>query len=209
MKTATGRQSRAEKQEQTRAALRQAAASLVAEHGLQATSIEQISAEAGFSRGAFYANYRSKEELFAELLQERVYEGYRQMAREWGDADEPPTPRQTGERLASIIGAQEGKWLFSLWLELLAHAARDPEFRAIAAEFWRGTRQLVAAGVRETFRERGEEPPLPPEALATASIAIDIGLAIQHVVDPDEVPLDTYPTVFEWVFGSADGRPGR
>jgi AcrR family transcriptional regulator len=191
---------RAESREHTRASLRATAAELVAAQGLQATSIEQITERAGFSRGAFYANYRSKEELFAELLQERVYEAYRQMAREWREADEPPTPRQTGERLASIIGAQEGKWLFSLWLELLAHAARDPEFRTIAAEFWRGTRQLVAAGVKETFRQRGEDPPIAAEALATTSIAIDIGLAIQHVVDPDEVPLDTYPTVFEWVF---------
>ena len=73
MSAAARRLDRAAKQEQTRAALRAAAASLVAEQGLQATSIEQISAEAGFSRGAFYANYRSKQELFAELLQERVF----------------------------------------------------------------------------------------------------------------------------------------
>lgn len=199
------RQTRAEKQEQTRAALRAAAAELVADRGLQATSIEQISERAGFSRGAFYANYSSKEELFAELLQEAVYEAYREMARQWRESDTPPTPRESGERLAEIIGATEGRWLFSLWLELLAHAARDPEFRKIAAEFWRGTRHVLAEGVRELFESRGEEPPIAAETLATASIALDIGLAIQHVVDPDDVPLETYPTLFEWVF---DRQPG-
>ncbi len=195
------RLSRAENRELTRAALRKAAAELVVAQGLQATSIEQISERAGFSRGAFYANYSSKEELFAEVLQERVYEVYRAMATEWKDSTERPTPRQTGERLAAIIGAPEGKWLFVLWLELLAHAARHPEFRSIAAEFWRGTRALSAQGIREEYAARGEDPPIDPSWIATASIALDVGLAIQHSVDPDEVPLETYPAVFELLFG--------
>ena len=195
------RLSRAENRERTRAALRKAAAELVVAQGLQATSIEQISERAGFSRGAFYANYTSKEELFAEVLQERVYEVYRALATEWRDSTERPTPRQTGERLAAIIGAPEGKWLFVLWLELLAHAARHPEFRSIAADFWRGTRALSAEGIREEYAARGEDPPIDPSWIATASIALDVGLAIQHSVDPDEVPLDTYPAVFELLFG--------
>jgi AcrR family transcriptional regulator len=203
------RTSRAESRERTRASLRAAAAELVVAQGLQRTSIEQISDRAGFSRGAFYANYRTKEELFAELLQERVYEAYRDMAREWRDSDERPTPRQTGERLAALIGAPEGKWLFTLWLELLAHAARHPEFRSFAAEFWRGTRAVVAQGVRDAYAERGEEPPIPPEWIATTSIALDLGLAIQHSVDPEQVPLDVYPAIFE-LFAAAQksAQPG-
>jgi len=191
------RTSRAESRERTRAALRTAAAELVAERGLQGTSIEQITERAGFSRGAFYANYSTKEELFAELLQERVYDVYRNIAREFRDADQRPTPRQTGERLAALIGAPEGKWLFTLWLELLAHAARNPEFRVFAAEFWRGTRALSAQGIRDAYAERGAEPPIPAEWIATASIALDLGLAIQHSVDPEQVPLDVYPAIFE------------
>jgi AcrR family transcriptional regulator len=198
------RLTRAENRERTRAALREAAAELVAVQGLQATSIEQITERAGFSRGAFYANYRTKEELFAELLQERVYAGYRALATEWRDSTERPTPRQTGERLAAIIGAPEGRWLFVLWLELLAHAARQPELRGIAAEFWRGTRALSAEGIREEYAARGQDPPIDPSWIASASIALDIGLAIQHSVDPDEVPLDTYPAVFDLLFGRLD-----
>jgi AcrR family transcriptional regulator len=192
-----GRQTRAESRERTRASLRAAAAELVAAQGLQRTSIEQITDRAGFSRGAFYANYRTKEELFAELLQERVYAIYRALAKEWRESGETPTPRQTGERLAAMIGSPDGKWLFALWLELLAHAARHPEFRGIAAEFWRGTRELAARGIQDEYAAHGEEPPIPPSWIASASIALDLGLAIQHSVDPDEVPLDVYPAVFD------------
>src|SRR5215208_6280790 len=198
------RTTRAESRERTRASLREAAAELVAARGLQATSIEQITERAGFSRGAFYANYRTKEELFAELLQERVYTVYRAYAAEWRDSSERPTPRETGERMAAIIGAPEGRWLFVLWLELLAHAARHPEFRDIAAGFWRGTRALATQGIRDEYAARGEDPPIDPSWIATASIALDVGLAIQHSVDPDEVSLEVYPDVFELLFGRLD-----
>lgn len=190
------RLTRAETRERTRAALRRAAAELVATQGLHGTSIEAITDSAGYSRGAFYANYSSKEELLAEVLQQQVYGAYRQMATQWRDADgKRPTPRQTGERLAAIIGDEEGRWMFTLWLDLLAHASRNPDFRAIAADFWRQTRALIAEGVRDAQGARS-----PAESIASAAIALDLGLAIQHVVDPEQVPLTTYPEVFELVF---------
>jgi len=78
----TKRLNREEKKAQTHEALLDAAARLFAERGFGATAIEQIAEEAGFSRGAFYSNFATKEELFAALLQERVYERYREMTRE-------------------------------------------------------------------------------------------------------------------------------
>ena len=130
------------------------------------------------------------------MLQQQVYVAYREMATQWRDADgQRPTPRQTGERLAQLIGAAEGRWMFTLWLDLLAHASRNPEFRDIAADFWRQTRALVAQGVREV---RGDDA--PAESIASAAIALDLGLAIQHVVDPEQVPLTTYPEAFELLF---------
>ncbi len=39
-----------------------------------------------------------------------------------------------------------------------------------------------------------------PRAVATALIALDIGLALQHLVDPDDVPLSLYPELYELLF---------
>src|SRR3989440_8786878 len=73
---APGRLPRAEKQEETRRRLLDAAASVFIRRGFQGASIEEITAEAGFTRGAFYSNFETKEEMFVELLQERVYQRY-------------------------------------------------------------------------------------------------------------------------------------
>ena len=59
---------RAERRAQTRAALLDAAARVFAERGFGGASVEAIAAEAGYTRGAFYSNFASKEELFVALL---------------------------------------------------------------------------------------------------------------------------------------------
>jgi AcrR family transcriptional regulator len=206
---APARLTRAEQQAQTRAALLDAGARVFVERGFLGTSVEAIAAQAGYTRGAFYSNFRSKEELFAELLQDRVYSLYREMAETSADAARRPTLREVGEQLAAIQADAEGSWLFRLWLELLAHAGRDSQFREIAAGFWSGNRALSAHAIEEAYAAAGDSSPVAAEDLATAMIALDVGLALQHFVDPDAVPLDLYADLYELLFGSLEPRRAR
>jgi AcrR family transcriptional regulator len=195
----TTRLSRAERQAQTRSELLDAAARVFVERGFEGASIEAICDEAGYTRGAFYSNFGSKAELFAELLQQRAYTTYRRMAAAAAEGKRQSL-RETGEQLAAIQANEDGRWLFRLWLELLAYAGRDEQFRKLAGGFWSATRDMSAAGIRDAYAEAGQQPPAPPALLATAMIALDIGLALQHFVDPEAVPLDAYPELYELLF---------
>ncbi|HEV2061514.1 MAG TPA: TetR/AcrR family transcriptional regulator [Solirubrobacteraceae bacterium] len=191
------RLSRAESQARTRQALLDAASQVFVERGFQRASVEAITERAGFTRGAFYSNFSSKQELFAELLQSTVYRAYREMGEAQLNSDGPiPTGRETAETLARIQAHPDGRWMFRLWLELLLEAGRDEKMRKLAVEFWRSNRELIAELLAKRYEQQGREPPTDPLTLATASIALDIGLAIQHYVDPDVVPLDVYPDAF-------------
>ena len=201
---AVSRLTRIEQQARTRAALLEAGGRVFVERGFLGASVEAIATEAGYTRGAFYSNFSSKEELFAELLQERVYSLYAEMASKSADPATRTTLRETGERLASIQGDPGGRWIFRLWLELLAHAGRDAEFRTIAARFWSGNRALMAGAIAKAHDEAGATPAAAPERLASALIALDIGLALQHFVDPDGAPLDLYPELYDLLFSPLD-----
>jgi len=195
------RMTRSERQAQTRAALIRAAGEVFVERGFHATSVEAISERAGFTRGAFYSNFASKEEIFAELLQSTVYAAYRAMEEQQLASDAPiPDARESAVDLARIQAHPDGRWMFRLWLELLLQAGRDERMRALAVEFWRTNRGLLAKLAERRFAEKGRELPLPADVMASAMIAMDIGLAIQHYVDPDAVPLDVYPDVFGMLF---------
>ena len=190
------RLTRAESRAQTRSALLDAAARVFVERGFAGASIEAIAAEAGYTRGAFYSNFSSKEELFVALLQERGFELARSQARESAGL----TAGEIGARAAAVHEATAG-WMIRLFLEVLAHAGRDPETRKLAAGFWSGTREIGADQVRSRYAADGREPPADPTEIASAFIALDIGLTLQRYVDPDAVPLDAYPRLFELLFG--------
>jgi AcrR family transcriptional regulator len=53
--------------ENTRARLLEAATQVFAEVGLEGATVEAVCERAGFTRGAFYSNFESKDELFLEL----------------------------------------------------------------------------------------------------------------------------------------------
>jgi AcrR family transcriptional regulator len=197
------RLTRKEQQAETRGRLLDAGERVFLRRGLQGSSVEEIAAEAGFTRGAFYSNFKSKGELFVELLHVRVYDRYAELAKE--TQERPGTPRERLrwgiERVRDVQKGDEGNWLFRLWLECLTEAARDEQFRKLAATFWSGNRALLAGQAAATFKELGRRPPVPPDQLATAMIALDVGLAVQHLVDPEEAPLELYVPLFELLFG--------
>ena len=189
------RLTRAERQAETRRQLLDAAARVFVKRGFTGSSVEEISAEAGYTRGAFYSNFRSKNDLFVELLHDRVYTRYTEMTQE-GLEGRPPTLRETGEMLAAIQAKTEGRWIWRLWFECLAQAGRDEELRELAASFWRGNRERIAKLIEATMPHHKDQA----QAIATALIALDIGLAIQHFVDPEDAPLDFYPELYVLLF---------
>jgi AcrR family transcriptional regulator len=192
------RLTRAERQQQTRNDLLDAAARVFVSRGFQGSSVEEISAQAGYTRGAFYSNFKSKEELFVELLHDRVYARYTEMYEEGlADSKRVPTLRETGEMLAAIQAKAEDRWLFRLLFECLSQAGRDDELRELAATFWRGNRARGTKLIERGMPHQADRA----KAISTAMIALDIGLAIQHFVDPDDVPLDLYPELYVLLFG--------
>src|SRR5271157_3665221 len=61
-----------EKTDITRSRFVQAAEKIFARDGFEAAKLEEIAAEAGYTRGAFYANFGSKEDLFFALLEQEI-----------------------------------------------------------------------------------------------------------------------------------------
>jgi AcrR family transcriptional regulator len=57
-----------ERRAQTRERLLNAAAKAIAEKGLHATTLDEIAARAGLTKGAIYDNFESKDELFLALV---------------------------------------------------------------------------------------------------------------------------------------------
>lgn len=119
------------RREATRQKLLDAAAQVFAEVGLDATSVEAICERAGFTRGAFYSNFDTKDELFLELVARVSHEkvaGVRarvsELERDGVLADAPVDPLAIVQQVLDV--AADDRLGVLLMSEIRIHALRDP-----------------------------------------------------------------------------------
>lgn len=191
------RMTRAEKKAATRSSLLDAAAQVFARRGMQQASIEEVAEHAGFTKGAFYANFESKEELFLAMLDDRFDKHLAELDRVLAsDADLEYQARAGG---ASFIRLADPEWE-RLYLEFSAYASRNETFRQELV----ARRRHLQAGLSELYRRRAEqlgvEPTLPIEDIARMTFAMADGVALQRLLDPESVSDDLYPTMLATFF---------
>ena len=148
---APDRLTRAQRKEQTRAALLAAARSVVARRGMQAATHEEIAREAGLTIGAIYSNFTSKADLMSAV---------------WGEIaahsdvvlEERPTLRECLEALAGrlVRVADEDPESVDLQLEFQLFAIRVPEARDRRLPHWEAG-HLAHAAVLERIAARSHE----------------------------------------------------
>lgn len=110
----------------TRARLLDAACAVFAEQGVQGSAVEQVCECAGFSRGAFYSNFTTKEELFAALVERQHSEHLATLAAQV-DRLRP--------RLKALTGLIDEAELGELLLDFLTGPADDRNWCLIDQEF--------------------------------------------------------------------------
>ena len=177
------RLTRAESQAETRAALLRTAADLFTKAGFDGTSIEAITEAAGFSRGAFYSNFASKNELFLALVESRIDENLGQIAAAFQQGETAADRIRSGGALLDSLVERDREWCL-LYKEFWSRAMRDPKLRRRFAQQYEGWRAGIAQMIEERYRELGLEVDAPPNELASALIALFEGQVMQRLIDP-------------------------
>jgi AcrR family transcriptional regulator len=181
---ATARLTRAERREQTRDNLIAAADKRFVDGGFHATSLDQIAAAAGYTKGAVYSNFASKEDLFFAVYERRV-EGAEAQMRELFAGDAESALDRIAAETTGRINRDDG-WL-AAFFEFWAHVIRRPELRGRFAEIHRRVQLPVAGALERVADEHGVELPDDAIRLAVASGAMQIGLALERLTQPDVV----------------------
>jgi AcrR family transcriptional regulator len=174
--------------ENTRARLLAAASEVFAELGLEGASVEAICERAGFTRGAFYSNFDSKEELLLGLMQQvadRKLERVTERVRELGE--DASVHRTVAELVTSILDVgTDGPTGVVLMSEIRTNAMRDERLAQAYLGWEAAMAERVAeivTDVADAYRLRLRIPALDFARLvldiwdATCAFAVISGLA--------------------------------
>jgi AcrR family transcriptional regulator len=177
--------------DETRARLFEAAAEVFAKRGVGAATIDQIASAAGFTRGAFYSNFASKDELVIGMLEDHVQRG---VAHNLELLAKHPDTGSFLEALRRDEGREDDPLHRSplLQIELILHVARKPRHRRALAERLRTMRTLIGGIVVSTARAAGVKREIDPEQAGTLLLAIEDGLRLHRLIDPASTPPDAY-----------------
>jgi AcrR family transcriptional regulator len=184
---------RREKQRHTRKCLLEAAAKIFSQQGLEGTSVEQVAQSAGYTKGAFYANFKSKEELFLVMLDERFAEELDRLDELLAGTQEPL--EEATAAATDFIRFTSGEWS-RLYFQFVAHAAQDEDFRqelATRTKAMRARFTEVFVRWKEGF---DKVAPIPQEDITAMLCFMADGFLVDRLVEP-ELPDQLYTKMIE------------
>jgi AcrR family transcriptional regulator len=192
----------------TRQHLLEAAAIVFARNGFHGSTLDEVAATAGFTKGAVYSNFKSKDDLFLALLHERIE---RQFAitievLEHGSHEMAEQLPRMRELIRSGTFLWDDSW-HTLYLEFVLYAKRNPEAEEKLAASMRREREFVQAMVEREYAAVGATTRYPPRDLAMISLAIFSGLGMARLIDPTAVDEQALDTTLRFLYDSMGVNP--
>ena len=169
----------------------EAAAQVFEGQGIGGASIEAIAAAAGLTRGAFYSNFKSKDELIIAMLEEHVEQSIRRnldlLARHKSPSDYIDALKSMDRSLQDPLGRSP-----LLHMEMILFVARAAKRRPELAKRLRARRKLVADIVETTLKNSGKTRSVDPAWAGAILLAMEDGFRLHRLIDPETTPADSF-----------------
>ena len=166
--------SRAQRKKRTRDELLDAAYAMFTQRGFHATSLDLVAAEAGYTKGAVYSNFASKEDLFFAVYEREIERRTAQMERLVGEMG----PREFTIHALERRRADDG-WL-AVFFEFWAHVLRHAELRERFLAGHRRAQEPLIAATAGRYELKGTTP----ERFTRAMFALVSGLGLEALTEP-------------------------
>lgn len=190
----------------TRAQLLDAAARVYGEKGVDRATLDDVAEEAGFTKGAVYDHFGSKDNLLFALLDEYLTnEIADQILLFESTPDARERPQGGADRWLAHLN--EDPIALRLFVEAWLLGQRDDAVRARVLEAAEAMRELFRGLGRRRAAELGElRSPLVLEGVADVFAALGLGFAMLKLIDPDRIPSELLGAAYAILAGAVDGN---
>ncbi len=160
----------------TRQKLIETARMLLVENGYHGCSVANIANAAGFSKGAFFANFASKESLLLEVLRQEEAAAISALRTIIEQAQDNPLQTVIENYMQRF---REDKLCVMLDIEMSLQAKRNPIFAEEYNVFQENTKKILGELLHLLFQKAGRKMPFAEEAIADLVIALVQGIVLR------------------------------
>lgn len=173
----------ADRKQVTREALIASATAEIGENGISGASVRRITERAGYTQGAFYSNFKTRNALLEAVLERQMRGRLEQMgAILWGGGPVDVIVERLRLWLRSMQDNPSGTIVM---LEFQVHSLRDPAFGATYDRLRAAQHDLIARALEKLRAEHDLETKLPPLLMALGFSALWSGFALQGKISND------------------------
>jgi AcrR family transcriptional regulator len=184
------RLTRAQRRQQTRDRLLDAAGQVFARRGFHAATVDEVADAAGYTKGAVYSNFATKDALFLALLDQRVAAQLQQVEALYAIESSQELAAAMRGRTDQAFAAARDFGL--LMVEFSLYAMRNPTAQAELAKRYRQLRGRLAELITKRYARHQTPLPMPAEHLAALVLATDAGLFLQYAAEPGALPWELH-----------------
>ena len=178
------------RKENTRHRLVRASLDVFVEKGIDGATVDDLVSAAGFTRGAFYSNFETKEELYSELFGSVTDEMLTIMRTAVQEAmPKDGTAIDDAGVMVAVFEAIRpfGRQWYLLYSDAITRSLRDETLRERLAAHRERMRDEIAALLLTGMAIKGERPLLDPEDLAQLLVGIFADLMLREQLDGRDV----------------------
>lgn len=202
--TVAERLTRREQQERNRVRLLLAAERVFAREGIAKGTLDDVAREAGLTKGAVYSNFDGKEDLITQVIRHRSGEpDQAQFTEIVTSGSLSPEERIDAWGREWVRVASKGERYDFGWMliELILLSRRQPAVRAQLAEMYTGSGGDSAEYVRRIVPDGSALADLPDTSVIRLLNALDLGVTLMNMADPEGAPLDLYRVALRLLTG--------
>lgn len=180
-----------ERKKETRQLLLESAFETFAQLGFQGASVDKIAEYAGFSKGAFYAHFNSKEELFLTILEQQIHlhvDNIHQVIDQ--QLSFSHFIETMDEHFLSV--RQENRTWSMLNMEFLLYAMREESVRKKWSKLITESVEQISKDIEKLMSKENHESSLSSVEMAWTILSLENGMAIFYFISEDRVPLNLY-----------------
>lgn len=183
-----------------------AAATVFAAEGFAGATIDAIGQAAGFTKGAVYSNFGSKDELFLALLDREFELRGEQIATALHSSGDTATIARTLSD-SVLESVHDHADYYILFVEYWLRAVRDPQLRERLIARRQSAAAQQADNLAGSATAAGSSPPLAD--LAQLVVTINLGIAMEEVLQPGTIRPDLLAQLITTLLAAVDARSGQ
>ena len=198
---------RSARKAETRARLLDAAARVYARRGFNGATLDEVAAEAGFTKGAVYGHFGSKENLLLALMDEHLA---RQVAEQVAlfDRERITWERPLAGSASWMQDIEQEPDALRLFVELWTYAQRDERLREHLQTGLEVSRATFARFATASAADAGAELTQTAAAqFGNVVVGLGMGLAMMKLIDPEHVSASLLGTALSMLIRAAESDP--